>query len=231
MGVDYKMSRTTKKADKNKFNKFLGYVFTVFTIVAVLLYGTDEMKDILTEVLGLEEKNEVLVDTHIKKQDSDVIEKGRSGFTDEELSITEGYIEYGELDELGRVTTANAVITGDMYQTGTSAKQSIKPTGWVSGKEPVGHARGHLIGNQLGGRGDDERNLVTIYQNPVNTPNMVKYENMIKNAILEGDIVRYRVTPIFEGDELFVKELHLEAKSITDSGDIDFYVIIPNEKD
>jgi len=87
-----------------------------------------------------------------------------------------------------------------------------------------------LIGKQLGGSGEDERNLVTIYQNPVNTPNMTKYENEVKNAIVDGDVVRYRVTPVFDGDELFAREIHMEAKSLTNWGTVDFDVTIPNEK-
>lgn len=211
--------------------KKIKVIFSILGILAVagiLLFGNDDLKTIVLEEIGL--LDETTQSEREARQAAGITENGSSSFTDEELAQTEGFIGYGELDNLGRATAANATITEDMYQTGTSANQNIKPTGWISGKDPHGHARGHLIGNQLGGSGDDERNLVTIYQNPVNTPFMLKYENEIKNAIVEGDIVRYRVTPIFEGDELFAKEIRMEAKSLTDWGTVDFDVTIANEK-
>jgi DNA-entry nuclease len=66
-----------------------------------------------------------------------------------------------------------------MIGTGTSARHSIKPAGF--GGQKSGHARGHLLGNQLGGSGDDVRNLVTIYQNPVPNPGGNKLR-VIKNV-------------------------------------------------
>ena len=54
-----------------------------------------------------------------------------------------------------------------MVNTGTSANKDIRPAGFISGK--ANHSRGHLIGRQMGGSGDDPRNLTTLYQNPVNT--------------------------------------------------------------
>ncbi len=49
----------------------------------------------------------------------------------------------------------------DMIGTGSPAKSLIKPVGF--GRQAQGHARGHLLGNQLGGSGSDPRNLMTIY--------------------------------------------------------------------
>ncbi len=59
---------------------------------------------------------------------------------------------FGELDNLGRPTGVTATITQDMIGTGSKASQSIKPPGFLGGGPgSPGHARGHLLGNQLGG--------------------------------------------------------------------------------
>jgi hypothetical protein len=42
------------------------------------------------------------------------------------------------------------------------------------------YARGHLLGNQLGGAGNEPRNLVTIFQNPANHPVMSGFEAQIR---------------------------------------------------
>jgi len=215
---------------KNGSMKIISTIIAIAIVAGVLLFGSNDVKYMVFDTLGIDGVEQFAEEPE-SKQDSAIIDNGKSDFTYEELQQTEGFIEFGELDHLGRATAANATITKDMYKTGTSANQSIKPTGWISGKKPHGHARGHLIGNQLGGSGDDERNLATIYQNPVNTPNMTKYENEVKNAIVEGDVVRYRVTPVFDGDELFAREIRMEGKSLTDWGTVDFDVTIPNEKD
>ena len=105
------------------------------------------------------------------------IENGQATFTKEELKDNKkGWIHYGEYDELGRPTAANALIVPSMIGTGTSAQQDIRPPGFISGLDPNNHSRGHLIGRQLGGSGDEAKNLVTLYQNPVNTPYMTKYK-------------------------------------------------------
>ena len=77
-----------------------------------------------------------------------------------------------------------------MVNTGTSANKDIRPAGFISGK--ANHSR--VLPNpspQMGGSGDDPRNLTTLYQNPVNTY-MTKYENQIRAALDRGETVRYR---------------------------------------
>ncbi|WP_408869091.1 DNA/RNA non-specific endonuclease [Brochothrix campestris] len=160
-----------------------------------------------------------------------LVEEEKTTFTAADLNTNQAsYIKYGELDRLGRVTTANAVLTKEMYDTGTKAEYNIKPTGFISGNAPYNHSRGHLIGKQLGGSGTDRRNLMTIYQYPVNSPDMTNYENAIRRSLLAGDKVRYRVTPVFEGDDLMPAFVKMEGQSLTEAGDILFNVTIKNEK-
>ncbi|WP_319471279.1 DNA/RNA non-specific endonuclease [uncultured Trichococcus sp.] len=155
---------------------------------------------------------------------------GKSTFFSSELHFEgEGWISYGDLDELNRVTTMNAMITPEMYQTGTDANSSILPTGWSKSNQnesnPKQLNRGHLLADVLGGSGEDWRNLVTLYRN-ANYPAMYfAAEFIVSEAIQAGTTVRYRVTPIFKGDELICEGLHIMAKSVgDDSVDLNVYV-------
>ena len=135
-------------------------------------------------------------------------------------SVDEGgnsSIHYGELDSLGRATGVDATITVDMVGTGTPAKSSIKPAGF--GGQKAGHARGHLLGNQLGGAGDDPRNLTTLFQNPVNHPVMSSVEGSVRKAVEAGEVVQYSVKPIYEGNTLIPSGVTIKAE-----GDKGFYI-------
>ena len=139
-----------------------------------------------------------------------------------------GFVKYGELDSLGRATGIEATITADMIGTGTKANASIIPTGFAGGGPgSPGHARGHLLGKQLGGSGDDSRNLVTLFQTPVNSPIMRDYENSIRKAVEDGEIVKYSVTPMYNGNELIPRGITLNASG---SGGFSLNVTILNRK-
>ena len=158
-------------------------------------------------------------------------ELGAAQFSDSDLKDSKnGWITYHDLDSLGRATGADALLKPTMVNTGTTANQDIRPPGFISGKEPYGHSRGHLIGRQMGGTGDDARNLTTLYQTPVNTPYMTKYENQVRKALDDGETIRYRVTPIYEGSDLLCKEIEIEAKGLGKNTTINFLVTIKNEK-
>jgi hypothetical protein len=130
---------------------------------------------------------------------------------------------FNELDDLGRATGASATITEDILGTGTKASGSIKPPGY--GGQAAGQAKGHLIARSLGGSGGDARNLVTLYQNPVNTPIMSGFERAVANAVRAGETVRYEVVPIYRGSELVPRAVTLRA---TGSGGFNLHVTILN---
>ena len=156
-------------------------------------------------------------------------EKGTATFSLEELSDNKhGWITYQSLDQLGRATEANALLKPEMVGTGSAANKDIRPKGFISGD--ANHARGHLIGRQLGGSGNDPRNLTTLYQNPVNTPFMTKYENQIRKALDQGETIRYRVQPIYDDTNLLCKEIKLEAKGLAMDTAVNFNVTILNEE-
>ncbi|MFF7413363.1 DNA/RNA non-specific endonuclease [Streptomyces lydicus] len=122
-----------------------------------------------------------------------------------------GRVQFGSPDALGRSTTMHATITRDMIGEGTHAASRIKPRGFQGGP-PVGpHARGHLLGRQLGGSGDIEENLVTLVHRPVNTPNMARLEGQIRRAAEGGETIQYTVKPIYDGNNLVPRGVTLEA--------------------
>uniref|UniRef100_UPI0036DAF395 DNA/RNA non-specific endonuclease n=1 Tax=Photorhabdus sp. RM322S TaxID=3342825 RepID=UPI0036DAF395 len=107
-------------------------------------------------------------------------------------------IKYGELDHLGRPTGVQATLNKSHINTGTHANPNVQPPGFITGKGS-NRARGHLLGRQLGGSGDDVRNLVTLQQRPVNTPVMSKIEGDIRKALERGEIVEMSSIPIYKG--------------------------------
>ena len=155
-------------------------------------------------------------------------------FADFELK-EESYESYSDLDSLGRCGVAVACIGKDIMPTeerGTIG--SVKPTGWHTVKYQgidgnYLYNRCHLIGYQLSGENANTKNLITGTRY-MNNEGMLSFENMVADYIKENDNhVLYRVTPIFEGDNLLASGVLIEAKSVEDNGEgIEFCVYCYN---
>jgi DNA-entry nuclease len=80
--------------------------------------------------------------------------------------------------------------------------------------------RAHLIGFQLTGENANKRNLITGTRY-FNVEGMLPFENMVADYLREfpKNHVMYRVTPMFEGDELVARGVLMEAKSVEDGGE------------
>lgn len=103
------------------------------------------------------------------------------------------------LDEHGRPYEMNAIITRNMLDEGTHARNSIHPPGY---QPDVGQARGHMLARQLGGSGDISENLFTISQNPTNTPSMSMFEQQVYDAVYhDGEIVTCNVFLEYANDD------------------------------
>ncbi|WP_158607418.1 DNA/RNA non-specific endonuclease [Aerococcus agrisoli] len=157
-------------------------------------------------------------------------------FTDEDITSTEAYEAYGDLDGLGRVTQANAVLgTELMPDTDRESISEITPTGWQQAKyaNVSGgwlYNRSHLIGYQLTGENANPQNLMTGTR-WFNVEGMLPFENYVANYIEENDYhVRYRVTPVFDGNNLLASGIYMEGFSIEDNGDLQFNIYIPNRQ-
>lgn len=145
-------------------------------------------------------------------------------FHAEELTA-ESFEFYSELDELGRCGMTIACIGVDMMPTEDRGEiGSVKPTGWKSVKYDIVdgkylYNRCHLIGFQLTGENANKKNLITGTRY-LNIEGMLPFENMVADYVKEtGNHVLYRVTPIFEGQELVARGVVLEGLSMEDSGE------------
>lgn len=145
-------------------------------------------------------------------------------FTEEELSSA-SYETYGELDSLGRCTVCVASVGQDLMPAEERGNiGAVKPTGWhtvkydfVDGKYL--YNRCHLIGYQLTGENANEKNLITGTRY-LNIEGMLPFENMVADYVKETDQhVMYRVTPVFEGDNLLAAGVLMEGKSVEDNGE------------
>lgn len=153
-----------------------------------------------------------------------VINNNEPGFTDAELTTT-SFETYSDLDSLGRCSVAYANIGTDLMPTEERGSiGQVKPSGWhtvkydcVDGKYL--YNRCHLIGYQLTAENANTKNLITGTRY-LNVEGMLPFENMVADYIKEtGNHVLYRVTPIFDGDNLVANGVLMEAKSVEDDGE------------
>ena len=147
-------------------------------------------------------------------------------FTEEELlKAASSYESYSELDSLGRCGVCIASIGKDIMPTEERGNiGQVKPTGWQTVKYNgiidgnYLYNRCHLIGYQLAGENSNEKNLITGTRY-MNVDGMLPFENMVADYVEStGNHVLYRVTPVFEGDNLVASGVTIEAESVEDHG-------------
>lgn len=153
-----------------------------------------------------------------------VINNNEPVFSEDELTV-ESYESYSELDEFGRCGVAIASVGQDLMPTEKRGSiSSVKPTGWhsvtydcVDGGSL--YNRCHLLGYQLTGENANKENLITGTRY-MNVEGMLPFEDMVADYVKEtGEHVAYRVTPIFEGDNLVASGVQMEAYSVEDEGE------------
>lgn len=142
--------------------------------------------------------------------------------------MIEVYEAYSPLDALGRCGAATACLGPETLPPEGERRGEIShvhPSGWqlatynqnvVPGESL--YNRTHLIARCLCENGDIPQNLITGTQH-LNQSTMQPLENRVVDYIRQsGNHVLYRVTPLFEGDELVARGLRMEARSIEDEG-------------
>lgn len=142
---------------------------------------------------------------------------------------------YANQDWLGRCGMAMACIGTELMPTEERGSiGQVKPSGWhtvrydiVEGKYL--YNRCHLIGYQLTGENANENNLITGTRY-MNVEGMLPFEDMVAAYVkYTGNHVLYRVTPIYEGQNLLASGVTIEGYSVEDQGaGICFYVYVYN---
>lgn len=150
---------------------------------------------------------------------------------------TKSFEKYSDLDKWGRCGVAYANLSQELMPTEERGNISmVKPSGWhtvkydnVDGKYL--YNRCHLIGFQLAGENANEKNLITGTRY-MNVEGMLPFENMIADYIKEtNNHVLYRVTPIYDGNNLVASGVTMEAYSVEDNGrGVEFYVYAYNNQ-
>lgn len=159
-------------------------------------------------------------------------------FTQKEMSLKKDHWKkFSNLDYLNRVGQAEALLSlRSLPTTDRGDISSVNPTGWknkkiiFNGKQSDLYNRCHLIAFSLSGENDNPKNLFTGTRalNADEQQSMVYYEKEIANYIrTTNHHVLYRVTPIFNGIDLVVKGVRMEAKSI-ENNQIEFNIFIFN---
>lgn len=159
---------------------------------------------------------------------------GEPFFTEEERNDLTPFESYSDLDALGRCGTAYALITRDtMPEEDREDISSVHPSGWKQEFYNDTHAyeRCHLIAFMLAGENDNEKNLIT-GTHKFNVDGMLPYESQVSQYVNQfNGSVRYRVTPVFEGDNLVAKGVLIEAYSAENPEECTFNVFVYNVSD
>lgn len=198
------------------------FLLAVLGICLSGVWGCQEQ--VLKQAETIREEADILEEIPEFEGDSYVVlNDNQPEFTEEDFT-EDSYENYSELDELGRCRVAQANIGSDlMPDKEREPIGQVKPSGWhtvkydcVDGKYL--YNRCHLIGYQLTAENANERNLITGTRY-MNTEGMLPFENMVADYIRKTDNhVLYRVTPVFEGDNLVASGVQMEAESVEDDG-------------
>ena len=144
-----------------------------------------------------------------------------------------------ELDSLSRAKGAHIQLkNSDEPKEKRNSKLTYDPVGWHNYKFFYGDgtkeawlmSRGHLIGYQFSGLNDEKRNLVPM-TNWLNSGNyagiddsnensMIYYENKLDSWLANhpNDYLDYKVTPIYQDDELIPRQIELQYVGIDENG-------------
>lgn len=155
------------------------------------------------------------------------------------LNITDGgWVKYGGVDEYGRPKIAEACLSPQLIHAVPHERphnmRCAKVVGWDKITDKDIFQRCHLLGYRLVGVHSDTfvyqyKDILFIGTRHLNQTLMYeRYEKPIKEYVLSSEkLVTYSVTPIYEGDEILPRKVHLIAKS--EDGEIDFDELLPNE--
>lgn len=208
-----------------RFTKLLMAVLAVFVLLCgcdqiIIHYPTERVSDHHSEIDM----------TAIPAWDGEpyvIVDGNEPGFTVEDLT-TDSFEQYSTLDELGRCGTAYACISQAlMADEERNSIASVTPTGWINREyEFVDgrylYNRCHLLGFQLTGSSANKRNLITGTRY-LNIQGMLPFENQVADHVRDyAHHVLYRVTPVFQDEELVCRGVQMEGYCVECGSDDPF---------
>lgn len=214
---------------KRKSNKLIKQLLGLFIVIACLSVGFFYESDTINNSQENQAITTSQANTYISIEDIPeysgqvyVTINNNMPYFEKSEYTTEAFEEYSELDNLGRCGVAYANICKEILPTEERGDISdVKPTGWVQAKYEGEYLynRCHLIGHQLAGEDANELNLITGTRY-FNVSGMLPFENQVAEYIEKNidNHVLYRVTPVFEGDNLLATGVEIEAYSVEDNG-------------
>ena len=148
---------------------------------------------------------------------------------------TKAFEKYSELDSLGRCGVAYANVCKEIMPPEGDQRgdiSSIRPTGWRQTKfnGQYLYNRCHLIAHSLSDEDDNKLNLITGTRY-FNVDGMLPFERIVYEYIGKNkkNHVLYRVTPIFNENNLLATGVEMEAYSVEDNGEgVEFNVFVYN---
>lgn len=184
--------------------------------------SSDQIETTADELIELDRIPEYTGDPYV------VINGNMPFFTEEEKTSTVTFEQYSELDELGRCGVAYANVSRELQPEEERGEIGmIQPTGWVQKKyegmvdstPPYLYNRCHLIAYCLTGQNANEKNLITGTRY-LNVKGMLPFEEKVAAYLdREDHHVLYRVTPIYEENNLLASGVLMEAWSVEDQGE------------
>ncbi len=209
-----------RKSNKKQLKQILALIVILIGVILAYFYNSENIEKNNTEKETVTYSN--LNEIPEYKNEIYVIINNNIPYFDESDYTTDAFEKYSDLDEKGRCGVAYANICTEIMPTGERGDISdVEPTGWKQEKYDGEYLynRCHLIGYQLAGENANERNLITGTRY-FNVQGMLPFENEVADYIDNNpnNHVLYRVTPIFEGNNLLAKGVQIEAYSVEDEG-------------
>ena len=217
-------------ARKNKKNNFKKLIIEILFIIVILLFGyfNPNEQEAINNTVNEPTISYNLSDIPEYKDKPYVIINNNKPYFGEEDYTTKSFEKYSNLDaKLGRCGVAYANICKEIMPAESEEREELSyaPTGWKQ-KKYKGivdgdylYNRCHLIGWQLAGENNNKLNLITGTRY-MNVEGMLPLENQVDDYLEKypKNHVLYRVTPVFEGDNLVANGVQMEAYSVEDNG-------------
>lgn len=235
------MARARKRSN---MKKIIGMFVAIICVLISFLYGDDIFNEVNSNNVISTQANTSIEQSNTNISIADIPEytdkiyiniNNNVPYFEESDYTIESFERYSNLDSLGRCGVAFANISKETMPPEGDERgsiSSVKPTGWEQAKYDGEYLynRCHLIGYQLSDENANELNLITGTRY-FNVEGMLPFENKVADYINENvnNHVLYRVTPVFDGNNLLATGVEMEAYSVEDNGQgICFNVFVYN---